>query len=291
MGAGKAHGRVLTSVVLLALLAAPAVGQDRAALRGSLVGLVRDTSGQPLPLVLVTVALETPRTGLTDSAGAYRLDGIPPGIHRVTFRRVGFVQAEFSLLVDPDESQRVTIELVAASVPIDSITVTGRTSYPDLQISGFYERSRQAREGAGVGRFITPEEMDLLRPMPRTTRVVETAGVRLLQTEGGLIQWPVGRSNMILDGGQKTFLMGPCQMAVFVDGIEVDIGTYHDVYRRRWAGPGLDAFVHPTEIRAIEIYLSASGTPVQFQSVRNAMCGSIVIWTKAGPNRPAERRH
>ena len=284
MGAATAHGRALASIALLVMLAMPAVGQDRPARRGSLTGLVRDTSGQPLPLVLVTVALDTPRSGLTDSAGAYRLDGIPPGVHRVTFRRIGFVPAEFSLLVDPDVGQRVTIELVAASVPIDSILITGRIVYTELAVAGFYDRMRAAREGAGVGRFITPEEMDQLRAMPRTTHVIETAGVRLLQVERGLTLWPVGRSNMILEGDPRRLLTGPCQMAVFVDGIEIDLGRY---WRPDATSGGLDAFVAPADIRAIEVYHSSSGTPLQFQSVRNAQCGSIVIWTKAGPQRRA----
>ncbi len=282
MGAAADCRRVLASVGLLIALAAPAVGQDRAAQRGSLVGLVRDTSGQPLPLVLVTVALERPRAALTDSAGVYRLDGLPVGVHRVTFRRIGFAQAEFSLFVDPVENQRVTVELVPVSVPLDSITVTGRTVYPDLQVSGFYERQREAREGAGVGRFVTPEEMDQLRPMPRTTHVLESVGVRLLG------DWPVGRANMIVSS-LRGIVTGPCQMALFIDGFEVDIGTYYPSSGR--AAPiSLNALVHPTEIRALEIYHSASGTPQRFQSTRNAMCGTIVIWTKAGPDRPTSRR-
>src|SRR3990172_4896009 len=147
MGAVMAHG-FLAGIMMCVALVSPAVGQDRAQRRGSLTGFVRDTSGQPLPLVLVTVALDTPRIGITDSAGAYRLDGIPPGVHRVTLRRIGFQPAEFSLLVDPDVGQRVTIELVAASGPIDSILIIGRTIHTELAVAGFYDRMRAGREGA-----------------------------------------------------------------------------------------------------------------------------------------------
>ena len=285
MGAVMAHG-FLAGIMMCVALVSPAVGQDRAQRRGSLTGFVRDTSGQPLPLVLVTVALDTPRIGITDSAGAYRLDGIPPGVHRVTFRRIGFQPAEFSLLVDPDVGQRVTIELVAASVPIDSILITGRIVYTELAVAGFYERERQRREGAGVGRFIMPEEMDQLRTMPKTSHILEFAGVRLLQVERGLTLWPVGKYNVILRGQPGNILTGPCQMAVFVDGMELDIGLYYIV----GSGQGLDAHVAPNDIRAIEVYHSASGTPIQFQSTRNAQCGSIVIWTKAGPDIQRARR-
>ena len=250
MGAVMAHG-FLAGIMMCVALVSPAVGQDRAQRRGSLTGFVRDTSGQPLPLVLVTVALDTPRIGITDSAGAYRLDGIPP-----------------------------------ASVPIDSILIIGRTIHTDLVQAGFYERERQRREGAGVGRFIMPEEMDQLRTMPKTSHILEFAGVRLLQVERGLTLWPVGKYNVILRGQPGNILTGPCQMAVFVDGMELDIGLYYIV----GSGQGLDAHVAPNDIRAIEVYHSASGTPIQFQSTRNAQCGSIVIWTKAGPDIQRARR-
>ncbi len=263
------------AAVVIALMATSAVGQERPTARGALAGVVRDTSGLPLSLVVVTVALDTPRVALTDTAGTFRLDHLPTGLHRVSFRRIGFVQAAFFLVVPPGDGPRVTVELVAAPLRLDTITVTDSLVDSDLEAVGFYERERQARVGAGVGRFVTPEEMDRLRTLPRATHVVGAAGVRLLQAEQGLTLWPVGRANMILRGVRGSIVMGPCQMAVFIDAIEVPIGTYYET----GSGGGLDAYVHPSEIKAIEVYQSASGTPVQFQSTRNAMCGSIVIWT------------
>jgi len=47
---------------------------------------------------------------------------------------------------------------------------------------------------------------------------------------------------------------------------------------------GLDAFLEPRTIAAMEIYPSGPNTPIEFRTTNE--CGAIVIWTKVGP-RPA----
>lgn len=264
--------------IALAFSAGATFGQEQPAPSGALAGMVRDTSGRPIVMVRVTVSADTSRTVLTDTAGAYHIDRLPPGIHRVSFRRLGFVPAEFQLLVLSGDVRRATVELVPSPLLLDTVTAVGASVHLALERSGFYDRMRQRTEGAGVGRFVTPEELASVQALTKTTHILESFGVRMIQAERGLSLWPVGAANMILGAGSGARAMGPCQMTLFIDGVEIEFGKY-------WEGgsvQGLDAFIQPSEIRAIEIYQSASGTPLQFQSVRNAMCGSIVIWTKSG---------
>ena len=272
------------SIAVLGLLSAMATGvpaQERPRLTGTLTGMVRDTNAQPLSLVRVRLLADTSRATWTDSLGAYRLDGVTSGLHRVQYRRLGFLAAEFTFVVLDGQESRAIIELVPTTVRLDTITVASPAlTDPALERTGFYDRLRAREEGAGVGRFITPDDMERLRSFSKTTHIVETAGVRLIHQERGMSLWPVGTSNVILRA--RPLLIGPCQMAVFIDGIEVDIGKYYQPPGPGEAGStgGIDAYIRPQEIRAIEVYQSASGTPQQFQSVRNAQCGSIVIWTK-----------
>ena len=275
----RARDAVVSILLLMTIGSSALPSQERP--RGVLAGIVRDTNSQPLPLVLVTVLPDSSRTALTDSGGAYRIDGLSTGIHKVLFRRMGFIPGSFHLVAAESEERRVIVELVPAPLRLDTVTISGTAaSYPPLERSGFYDRLRAREDGAGVGRFITPEEMERLRSLTKTTHVLETAGVRLIHQERGMALWPVGTSNIVLRG--RPLLIGPCQMAVFIDGIEVDIGKYYQPPAPGEAGSmgGMDAYIRPQEIRAIEVYHSASGTPQQFQSVRNAQCGSIVIWTK-----------
>lgn len=271
--------RLVRRLLLLAVFTATSSPGYAQQPRGALAGVVRDTAGFPLQLVTVTAAAPTPHTAFTDSAGAFALADVPAGLLRVAFRRIGFAPAQFTLLIEPGDTSHVVVELTAVSFELDTIRVAGENVHRELEVAGFYERMRQAREGAGVGRFLTPEEVDQLRNLRLTTHILEAAGVRTMSNA-----FPVGSSNIVLNGALRSFLTGPCQMALFVDGNEIDAGTYyHDPSRRRAEPGGINAFVHPREILAIEIYQSASGTPQRFQSVHSALCGSIVIWTLAGP--------
>ena len=44
-------------------------------------------------------------------------------------------------------------------------------------------------------------------------------------------------------------------------------------------GEDMDALFKPNEIEAIEVYVSAIDTPIQFQGPQS-QCGTVVIWTK-----------
>jgi hypothetical protein len=67
---------------------------------------------------------------------------------------------------------------------------------------------------------------------------------------------------------------GTCAPAYFLDG-------------RSWVpGPGgLDEFMRPEDIEAIEIYRGPAETPPQFMTSTDAHCGVIVIWTRRTAGR------
>jgi hypothetical protein len=79
---------LLGSAVLVALYAAPALGQSRAVATSSLAGTVlADSSERPIANAEVIVAALELRTR-SDSTGAFVLSGIAPGRHMVVFRAV-----------------------------------------------------------------------------------------------------------------------------------------------------------------------------------------------------------
>src|SRR5437867_10535907 len=98
-----------TVFVVSVLSAAPAFAQTGA---GSLNGYVKDEQGAVLPGVTVTASgpeLLAPVVGVTDNAGFYRLQNLPPGTFTVTaelpgyetFRREGIrMRAGNTLTVD-----------------------------------------------------------------------------------------------------------------------------------------------------------------------------------------------
>ncbi len=85
----RSFGRWFVALIIVAL-AAPAAAQTG---DGSLRGYVRDDQGGVLPGVTVTAhsqALLTPVSGVTDTAGYYRLLNLPPGSYALTAELAGF---------------------------------------------------------------------------------------------------------------------------------------------------------------------------------------------------------
>ena len=105
--------------------------------QGTLTGTVRDQSGAVLPGVTVDAAspalIEKVRTGVTDSAGQYRITGLNPGTYSLTFtltvfnvvRREGIELGGTATLTVPIEMRVGTLE--------ETITVTGETPVVDVQ--------------------------------------------------------------------------------------------------------------------------------------------------------------
>ncbi|HEY7285580.1 MAG TPA: carboxypeptidase regulatory-like domain-containing protein [Vicinamibacterales bacterium] len=131
--------RCLSSwLVISLLLMLPAGAAAQGALeRGTLTGTVRDASGGVLPGVTVEAAspalIEKIRTGVTDSAGVYRIVNLDPGTYSLTFTLAGFSQAK-----------RENIELrgsATLAIPIDmrvgniaeTVIVSGESPVVDVQ--------------------------------------------------------------------------------------------------------------------------------------------------------------
>lgn len=250
------------------LLACPslAAAQQPARPAGAIAGVVRDTNRAPVPQVRVSAGDDTTRFAVTDSAGEFRLSSVAAGMRRVHFRRLGYVAADFTVLVEPAEELRLQVELAALPTTLDTITVS-RTIITSLASVGYYERQRLREQGILNATFIDPEEIEQRRPT-RTSHLFH--GIPGLSV---VYQETRGRSIPLLFG-RTIGRSDRCQPAIFLDGVEQG-GTGMPM--------DLDMLISPLEIRAIEVYSFGSRVPEQFQSMRNTQaCGSVVIWTKVG---------
>jgi carboxypeptidase family protein/TonB-dependent receptor-like protein len=129
----SASRRCLLSVVLLFAIAASAAAQTT----GSIVGRVTDEAGGVLPGVSVEAqgsALQGSRTAVTDSAGAYRLDLLPPGEYTVSFTLQGFAtESRPGVAVGLDRDTILNPSLRAALT--EEITVTSEVPVVDTTSS------------------------------------------------------------------------------------------------------------------------------------------------------------
>src|SRR5437773_100216 len=91
--------RVIAALVVIVAALGPAASAHQLAGvgTGSVVGIVRDAGGLPVPEVGVTIsglALMTPRKMTTRADGEYRVVSLPPGDYLLTFVAPGFANLE-----------------------------------------------------------------------------------------------------------------------------------------------------------------------------------------------------
>lgn len=111
-------GRLLVQGLLL-LLSSTGAAQTVTATTGAVNGIVTDSSQAVVPGVKITLsgpALMTPRTTLSDDAGAYRFSAVPPGDHTITFDRAGFVIVRRDIQIGLGFTATVNVEMVPGSI-------------------------------------------------------------------------------------------------------------------------------------------------------------------------------
>jgi hypothetical protein len=119
--------RALLLAALVLCLWAPraAAAQEAAALRGQ----VRDAAGAPLGGVQVSARGQgagTRRATVTDAAGRYRLEGLPPGRYRVQARQLGFAPGEAEVVLARGGTPVLDFALRVRALVVDTVTVTSR---------------------------------------------------------------------------------------------------------------------------------------------------------------------
>lgn len=119
------NSKTLYLYLLLSLLTA----QLAFAHLGTLTGTVTDAQTR-LPLRGVTVQLlnsgtnDPVRSALTDEAGRYRFERLPPALYNLQFSHVGFATIMQETAVTDDQTARVQTSLLAAPVNLSTVTVS-----------------------------------------------------------------------------------------------------------------------------------------------------------------------
>jgi len=121
----------------------------------------------------------------------------------------------------------------------------GRARFAD------FERRRQA----GIGAFITQEQIERANPSSLIDVLVSVRGVQQVCTGNDCVAKMVGSPP-------------GCYPQYYIDGRE--------------STPYFARHTPPLDVRGIEIYRGSSETPGEFEG-SNSGCGVIVIWTKSAP--------
>jgi hypothetical protein len=246
--------------------------------QGILTGVVReDGSGRPLSGIDVLVEGGRGSTR-TNEAGQYHLAPLARGWRVVLFRGVGFRAVRMRYRVVGADTIRSEVTLVPLVPRLDSLVVTEAPSRRGAGIrEGFEDRRRMGR-----GRFIDSTELRRSEHL-RTGDILRHHGVVMIEWEDPECTVVQGcRKELRAVSQRGSRLAGHCWLGVVLNGGLV-------IYRSETPGPGGGRFRPPdfrtefdiSSLAAIEVYRSASETPLEFMSA-GAACGVIVLWTRQG---------
>lgn len=238
-------------VVASALLGAWPVVAD--AQRVTIHGVVRDSSGNPVPLVDVSIPAR--RTLVqSDSAGVFVMRNVQAGEVRLHARRLGYAPAarDVRLL----ETQRDTILIVLAETPQLIAGMQISDMRRRIALEDFYRRRAQ-----GGGIYFTREDIDARNPSKLTDILRNSPGLHMVLTPNGL--------SYVLRFVSASRSRRDCPPQFWLDG-------------QRLNGFEIDD-IPPKDVEGIELYQGPSTTPSQFSSGWNTSCGTVVVWSRV-PN-------
>ncbi|HSE51902.1 MAG TPA: carboxypeptidase regulatory-like domain-containing protein [Gemmatimonadales bacterium] len=234
-----------------------------------LAGRVReDSTGRPLAGVEVVIVGSERRT-LTDASGRYVLNMLPDGRRQVLFRSVGFRPVQEWVVLGRADTVWANPMLVAQTVQLDPITVTGKPDAPrGLGLEAFEERRK-----LGFGKFLDSSTLRRNEHQRLPALLDRLQGIGFTIVDKGVVA--VSR--------RRFGPMGePCYMSVVLDGTVIYSSS----------APGLGGGGNQTErsppdlkmfdvasLTAVELYRGAGEVPIEFGGA-GAACGVLVLWTR-----------
>ncbi|HUQ18087.1 MAG TPA: carboxypeptidase-like regulatory domain-containing protein [Gemmatimonadaceae bacterium] len=214
--------------------------------RTSVTGRVVDAGGSGLVRARVSIVGDS-SVALTDSAGRFTLGNLRPGTRMLAARRLGFAPVEMPVALHSREPVDLTIRMSERVAMLDTVKVTARRDI-DLARVGFSDRKR-----TGTGYYLGPDQIERSSAYDLPS-LLSTAPMLRRVNDGG---------RMVVTGRSRG--TGPGCVTYYLDG-------------REWIGAGIEDFIRPEEVSAIEVY-SSNFTPPQF-SKGITDCETVVIWTK-----------
>jgi Carboxypeptidase regulatory-like domain len=286
----RAPCRTIAGLVAVAAIAATAVSRPSIAQRGDrptadsasratrLRGVIT-SRGDDSPVKGVDVwAVSLDRHAQSDSAGAFRFDGLPAGQLLFEFRRVGFDVRRDTITLEAGKELFRRVSLASNAQRLDTVrTVAGEQQYLSPALRGFEQR----RLSGNGGRFISDSVLrandsktlaDVLRGrMAGATVTTGFRGARVLASTRKQCFGPVVTE---CSGNM-------CYVEIHVDGVLVYYPnmTEHRVKDPTFQPPDLSRMA-VTEFAGVEFYADAASMPIEMHTSSDEGCGSLWLWTR-----------
>lgn len=268
--------------VALAAVTLPAAAQ------GVLVGRVVDTTGAPIAGAGIRIP-QLERAESADSSGQFRLTDLPPGRAVVIGEAVGYFGARVEVTIPASGTveQNFTLRPNAHVLAGVEVRARARQNLPP-KLAEFSTRQRR-----GIGRFLTPDQMQKFDGQPLTEALKSVlSGVRYQRGAGGELTIISSRSLNPASLNPSNNVKG-CGVQIWQDGVLMSdpnasadvvlsvtptsrqVNTAHIGQDKEWDISGLLS----NNYMAVEYYSDLSTTPPGFRT-GTPSCGVLVLWTR-----------
>ena len=266
------------------LLAQEVKPKPNAPAQFSVRGVVVDSDGSPLLGAEVITA--NGDRAISDASGEFVLNNLTDRSVDLYIRRIGYTPVSAKLAVEAGiVGVSIRARLEKAAVTLGTVVVEGRTMDKELWDKGFYKRM----SGPNIGTFFTPE------------RLAHSGSISTLIAEVPRVKMSVRRGGVAVP---KAPYKGTdyCTLSAIIDGVAFSSSLVDQV--------GIDNLVNVTEVKAMEVYLTAGRIPnalagrggtqatangntatagaagsgaggMGFGGSDGVECGTIVMWTKS----------
>src|SRR5688500_502674 len=224
----------LRYALVVALSCAPLAPLGAQIMAASLVGVVRDSGGIPIPGVEVRFTGADIVSVRTNDSGGFRMVNLPTGIASVTLRRMGFLPATAEVRIRAGRTDSLVFSLTALATTIAGVLVEDEAEARSRRLlAGFWERRSR-----GFGHFLTRDDIEKrdAHEFADLTRMVP--GVTIATRNGR-------KTIRFRSTGARN-----CPPQYIVDGMRIENGSP-------------DEFI-PQDIEALELYSGPATIPAQF---------------------------
>jgi len=206
--------------------------------RGSIEGVVKDSTGGALPGVTVTakhVATNSTVTAVTDATGVYRFPTVVPGLYTVSATLQGFKPAEDKVEVLVGRLYRVTLIMDVAGI---SVSETVRAESPIVDVKQNAVTQTVTKDLIALLPNSNRDFQSVLTGLPGINFETDISGSR---ASGIMIDGASQSENRFVIDGQdttnlRTGLSGKSLVVDFIEQIQVKQSGYNAEYRATTGG-------------------------------------------------------
>ena len=269
------------------LLPGLAAAQSSATLSGRIV----DTAGAPIPGASLRVP-QLDRSVVVDSAGRFRVEGLPTGRVTVVGEAPGFAGKRAEVTIPASGTVEQAFSLVPNAHVLANVEVRAR-SRQQLPLK-LHEFEQRRNRGTG-GRFLGPDDVAKYngRPLMDALKTI-MVGVRFQRNAQGEMNI-VSQRSLNPASIRQSANIKPCGIQIWQDGallsdpnqslevmIDPPAGTASRSISTQRVGADHDYDISnllSNEYMAVEYYSDLASTPPGFRT-GTPSCGTLVLWTR-----------